>query len=105
MGLVDGKLVPFVQESVLNTYAKDDQFDVKAADTYWAATKDYWAAVRGLWDGAIAKNQGVKVAEVAETGSASGERLMGFADEIEAGKLKTGDAIARAKAVIDEVTG
>lgn len=105
MGLVDGKLVPFVQESVLNSYVKDDQFDVAAADAYWAATKDYWAAVRTEWDAAITRGKGVAVAEVAETGSASGERLMSLADDIQSGKLKTADAIVRAKAVIAEVTG
>lgn len=105
MGLVDGKVVPFVQETVLNSYVKDDQFDIAAADAYWAATKDYWAAVRGLWNAAIVANKGVNVAEVAETGSASGERLMGFADDLQAGKLKTADAIAKAKTVIAEVTG
>jgi hypothetical protein len=104
MGLVDGKVVPFVQESVLNTYARDTGFDVKAADDYWAATKDYWAAVRGQWEVAIARAKGVKVAEVAETGSASGERLMGFAEDIEAGKLKTAEAVAKASTVIAEVT-
>jgi hypothetical protein len=105
MGKVDGKLVPFVQESVLNTYKRGDDYDVAAADAYWAATKDYWAAVRSLWEQAIAARHGVHVAEVAETGSASGERLMGFADDIQAGKLKTSAAIAKAKAVIAEVTG
>ncbi len=105
MGRVDGKVVPFVQETVLNSYVKDDKFDVAAADAYWAATSDYWAAVRGFWDAAIAKSKGVTVAEVAETGSASGARLMGFADDIEAGKLKTAEAIAKAKAVVAEVTG
>jgi hypothetical protein len=105
MGLADGKVVPFVQETVLNTYVKDNAFDVASADAYWAATKDYWATVRADWDAAIAKNEGVKVAEVAETGSASGERLMGLADDIQAGKLKTPEAIAKAKAVIVEVTG
>ncbi|MES2288378.1 MAG: DUF6607 family protein [Pseudomonadota bacterium] len=103
-GLVDGKLVPFVQETVLNTYVKDDRFDVAAADTYWTATRDYWAAVRGQWDAAIAKAKGVSVAEVAETGSASGSRLMGFADDIQAKKLTTKAAIAKAQAVITEVT-
>ncbi|MDO7840703.1 DUF6607 family protein [Sphingomonas immobilis] len=103
-GLVDGKLVPFVQESVLNTYVKDSAFDVASADTYWKATKDYWAAVRADWDAAITRGKGVKVAEVAETGSASGSRLMGFADDVQAGKLKTADAVAKARAVIAEVT-
>jgi len=104
MGKVDGKLVPFVQESVLNTYKRGDDYDVAAADAYWTATKDYWAAVRQLWDAAIAAKQGVHVAEVAETGSASGERLMGFADDIQAGELKTKAAIDKARAVIAEVT-
>jgi hypothetical protein len=104
MGKADGKLVPFVQESVLNTYKRGDDYDVAAADAYWTATKDYWAAVRQLWDAAIAAKQGVHVAEVAETGSASGERLMGFADDIQAGKLKTKAAIDKARAVIAEVT-
>jgi hypothetical protein len=104
MGPVDGKIVPFVQETVLNTYAKDDKYDVKAADDYWAATKDYWAAIRVAWDAAIAKDKGVSVAEVAETGSASGGRLMDFADQVQAGKLTIAAAIDKGKAVIVEVT-
>jgi hypothetical protein len=104
MGLVDGKLVPFVQESVLNTYVKDADYNVDFADAYWTATKDYWAAVRTAWDTVIAANKGIAVAEVGETGSASGERLMGYADEIKTGKLTTADAIAKAEAVIAEVT-
>ncbi len=86
-------------------FAEDAAGAVASADAYWAATKDYWATVRTEWDATIAKNKGVKVAEVAETGSASGERLMGFADDIQAGKLKTPEAVAKAKAVIAEVTG
>ena len=105
MGLVDGKLVPFVQESVLNTYVKDAAFNPAPADAYWAATKDYWAAVRADWDAAIARGKGVKVAEVAETGAATAERLMGLADDIQAGKVKTPAAIMQAKTVIDAATG
>ena len=100
----DAKIVPFVQESVLNTYKKDGAFDTAAADAYWAATKDYWAAIRAAWDQAIAKGNGVHVAEVADTGSASGERLMTIADDIQAGKIKSADAIKRGQAVIAEVT-
>lgn len=100
----DAKIVPFVQESLLNTYVKFDGYNVKAADDYWAATKDYWAAVRTAWDAAIARDKGVAVAEVADTGSASGARLMTYADELQAGKLTEADAIARAQTVIAEVT-
>ncbi|WP_380878704.1 hypothetical protein ACFB49_18200 [Sphingomonas sp. DBB INV C78] len=103
-GVSGGKMVPFVQESVLNSYVKASDYDIKAADDYWAATKDYWAAVRTAWDAAIAKGNGVSVAEVAETGSASGERLMAFADDIRTGKLTSAQAIAKAKAIIAQVT-
>lgn len=100
----NGKIVPFVQESVLNTYAKAEDFDVAAADAYWTATKDYWAAIRTAWDDAVTRDHGVSVAEVAETGSASGERLMDLADQLQQRKLTTAAAIQRGRAVIAEVT-
>jgi hypothetical protein len=105
MGTADGALAPFVQESVLNTYTKDSSFNVKRADDYWAATKDYWAAVRVEWNGAIARGEGqVRVMEEPENGSATGPALMGLADDIEAGKLTTGEAAAKAKAIIANAT-
>ncbi|WP_367142787.1 MULTISPECIES: DUF6607 family protein [Novosphingobium] len=103
-GSADGRIVPFVQESVLNSYVRDDSVSLAAADSYWAATKDYWAAIRTDWDEAIARDKGVSVAEVAETGSASGERLMGLADDIQSGKVRLSQAVQRGKAVIAEVT-
>ncbi len=100
----NGKIVPFVQESVLNTYVKASGFDVAAADAYWAASKDYWAAIRAAWDEAIARGKGVAVTEVAETGSAGAERLMGLADDIQAGKIGTAAAIRCGRAIVAEVT-
>lgn len=100
----NGRIVPFVQESVLNTYTKASDFDVAAADAYWAATKEYWAAVRAAWDAAIAKGQGVSVAEVADTGSAGAERLMTLADDIQAGKVTQAQAIRRGQAIVAEVS-
>jgi hypothetical protein len=105
MGMADGTLAPFVQESVLNTYTKDSNFNAKRADDYWAATKDYWAAVRAEWDRAITRGDGaVRVAEEAENGSATGPALMGLADDIEAGKISTDDAVAKAKTIIADAT-
>ena len=105
MGEEDGELSAFVQEAVLNTYTKDDTFNAKRADLYWAATKDYWAAVRAEWDAAIARGRGaVRVEEEAENGSVTGPALMGLADDIEAGKITTDAAIAKAKVVIAEAT-
>lgn len=104
MGLKNGVLVPYVQEITLNTYTRFDGFNAAAADAYWVKTKDYWAAVRAAWEEAITLNDGIYVPEQADVGSASGERLMGFADEIDAGTMTTADAITRARAVIGEVT-
>ena len=104
MGMKDGKLIPIVQEMTLNTYTRFDGFKAERADEYWAKTKEYWAAVRAGWDAVIKRDGGIKVPEVAETGSAGGERLMGYADEIDEGKMTTPAAIAKAKAVIAEVT-
>lgn len=104
MGMKDGKLVPYVQETTLNTYTKATDFNAARADDYWAKTKGYWAAVRTAWEGAIAKGGGVTVAEQAENGSVTGERLMKLADEVEAGKVAEGAAVASARAIIGEAT-
>ena len=105
MGMKDGKLIPIVQEMTLNTYTRFNEFNAERADAYWAKTKDYWAAVRAGWDAAIKRGSGsVRVTEVAETGSEGGVRLMGYADEIDEGKLSTAQAIEKAQSVISEVT-
>lgn len=103
-GMVDGKIVPFVQESVLNTYEKFDGFDVKAADDYWARTKGYWAAVRTAWDKAIAENRGVSVEEEAQTGTVISGRLLEIGNQIVDGKMKESAAIAEARAKISGAT-
>ena len=104
MGMKDGKIVPYVQETTLNTYTKATDFNAARADDYWAKTKGYWAAVRAAWDGAIAKGGGVTVAEQAENGSITGERLMKLADDVEAGKVAEGAAVASARTIIAEAT-
>jgi len=53
-----GELVPVVQEYVLNTYERFDDYDVPAADAYWEKTKDYWAEIRAKWDEVAEQNGG-----------------------------------------------
>src|SRR3546814_18827338 len=74
-------LVPIVQEYVLNTYIKYDQYDVQAADDYWAATKEYWAAVRAEWDRVAATKGGIAIEEKADTGTVISGRMLAMADE------------------------
>lgn len=100
----NGQLQAIVQETVINSYDTDTGFQIAKADEYWAKTKGYWAAVRATWDAAIAKGNGVTVAEEPENGSVTGPTLMKLADEVAEGKKKEATAIAEAKAKIAEAT-
>ncbi|PZQ23138.1 MAG: hypothetical protein DI569_05825 [Sphingopyxis macrogoltabida] len=104
MGIKNGKLVPIVQEYVLNTYIKYDNYDVKAADDYWAATKDYWAAVRAEWDRVAQAKGGIAIQEQADTGTVISGRLLEIADEVQDKKLTTAKAIAEATKLIEANT-
>lgn len=104
MGLKDGKLVPIVQESVLNTYERFDGYDVKAADDYWAKTKAYWAAVRAAWSRVAATKGGIAIQEEPETGTVISGRLLEIADEIVAGKITSAAGATAATALIDRST-
>lgn len=100
MGSKDGKLVPIVQEYVLNTYTKFDGYNVKAADDYWAATRDYWAAVRAEWDDVAQKKGGIGIKEQADTGTVISAELMQLANDIQNKATTTAKAIAKARKLI-----
>jgi hypothetical protein len=100
VGVRDGQPVTYVHEVVVNTYDRFSGYDVAAADSYWAKTKDYWAEVRKAWDAAIAKDGGARVTEEANAGSVTGPKLMGLADEINEGKTETAKAAIEARALI-----
>ncbi len=101
LGLKDGKRVTFVDETVVNTYDRFADFKVAAADDYWKKTAAYWAGVRHAWDAGLAGGRPLLVTEVAEAGSVTGERLMGWADDIAAEKLADKDAASRATTLIN----
>ncbi|HWK41323.1 MAG TPA: DUF6607 family protein [Croceibacterium sp.] len=104
LGVFDGRLQPVVQEYVLNTYTRFSDYDTKAADDYWAATKGYWAAVRAQWDRVAATKGGIAIQEEAETGTVISGRLLELADEIQAGSVTEAAAIAEATKLIDDNT-
>lgn len=104
MGLRDGKLVPIVQEYVLNSYTRNDAFNTQAADAYWAATSDYWAAVRAAWDNVAATKGGIAIQEEAETGTVISGRLLEIADQIQSGGMTSAAGIAEARRLIDANT-
>jgi hypothetical protein len=105
MGLQNGQLAPIVQEIGLNSYDRASDYNIAAADAYWAKTAGYWAEVRKAWDSVILAKGGVTVAEVADSGSIGAEDLMTIADDLANGKLGQGEAARRSRVVIDRVTG
>jgi hypothetical protein len=104
MGGVDGEVVPFVQEIVLNTYRPHDDFDVEAADRYWTATRDYWSAVRDEWALAARETGGISIAEQADTGTVISGRLLEMGTEIFEGESDAAAATAEARRLIREAT-
>lgn len=96
----NGALKPVVSEYVLNTYYKFNDYDVAAADDYWAKTKDYWASVRQGWDDLLAKNGEINVTEEAATGTVISAELLEMGTQIAKGELSSDAAIARADQLI-----
>ena len=101
---VDGEAVPYVQESVLNTYVRFDDYPVSAADTYWDASADYWAAVRSEWDAALASKGGITIEEEAATGTVISGELLEMGTQLLKGDIEEAAAIARAQKLIREGT-
>jgi len=99
LGLRDGRPTAFVRETVINSYARNDSFAIKAAEDYWAKTKDYWAGVRAGWAAAISRERGLKSAA---DDSDDGPTLAGVALDLAAGRKsqavaakEAGDMIAK----------
>lgn len=104
MGTVDGAVVPFVQETTLNTYRPSTEFQPGPGDRYLAATQQYWAAVRAEWDRVAQAQGGIHIQEEAQTGNVIASRLFDMGDEIAAGTRQTPAAIAEAQRLIREAT-
>lgn len=101
---VDGKAVPYVQESVLNTYKRFDDYPVSAADDYWTASATYWAAVRSEWEAALATHGGIAIQEEAATGTVISGELLEMGTKLLNGEIEEDAAIARAQELIREGT-
>jgi hypothetical protein len=99
-----GEPTAIVQEDVVNTYRRFDDFDPQPGDAYWAATGDYWAAVRDAWDERIEATGGLWLEQEANRGSVTGKDLMDWAVDVQEGRLTNEAAVARARALIATAT-
>jgi len=104
IGSKDGRPATFVHEYVVNSYVPARDFPVAAAEDYLAKTHDYWAIVRAEWDAAIARDGGLALGEVADSGSVTGHQLMLLADDIVHGDATTAAASEEARDLIRGAT-
>jgi hypothetical protein len=93
-----------VQEYVLNTYERFDDYNVAAAEGYWDKTSDYWQAVRAKWDEVAAANGGIRIAQEANYGTDIAAELLKLADEIKDGEMASEEAAREAVALIENGT-
>ncbi|KWV92099.1 DUF6607 family protein [Erythrobacter sp. YT30] len=99
-----GEMVPVVQEYVLNTYERFDDYNVAAADSYWGKTEGYWQAVRDKWDEVAAANNGIRIEQEANVGTSIAGELLKLADAIKNDETPTDEATNKAVALIAEGT-
>ena len=92
-----------VREIGVNTYTRFDDYDVRAAEDYWAQTKAYWAGVRKKWT-AIEKASASFGLTIQGEPEALYTPLMELATEVTKGEASQADAIAEAERIIDRYT-
>lgn len=99
-----GEMVPVVQEYVLNTYERFDDYNVAAAEEYWSKTEAYWAAIRDKWDEVAEANGGIRIEQNPEVGTSIAMELLMMADAIKNGETSAEEASSKAVALIAEGT-
>ena len=100
VGMYDGAAQAFVDEFVINTYDRADDFPIEAGVSYWQDTEAYWAGVRAEWERLIAANEGVYIEEEPQAGVVTGPRLMELASSVHDGELTTQSALSQAREII-----
>ncbi len=99
-----GEHTPVVQEYVLNTYERFDDYRVDAAEAYWAKTEAYWAAIRDKWDAVAEANDGIRIEQEANVGTSIAGELLQLADKIKKDETSPEEATNSALALIEEAT-
>jgi len=103
LAMIDGRKQIIAREQGVNTYRPNNQFDASVATNYWAATKDFWTEVRKEWDRLEVPGTSFGLTVQGEPEPVY-EPLLELADNIEAGKTTTADAVAEARKVIAKFT-
>lgn len=99
IAMINGKPTIIAREQGVNTYRPNTQFDASVATTYWSATRDFWAEVRKEWDKLEVPGTSFGLTVQGEPEPLY-EPLLELADNIQAGKATTADAVVKAREII-----
>jgi hypothetical protein len=103
LAMVDGRKQIIAREVGVNTYRPNADFDASVATNYWAATRDFWAEIRKEWDKLEVPGTSFGLTVQGEPEPVYGP-LLELADNIQAGKTTTAEAVVEARAVIAKFT-
>ncbi|MEO1135841.1 MAG: DUF6607 family protein [Pseudomonadota bacterium] len=92
-----------VREIGVNTYTRDDSYEIAVAEDYWAATERFWAGVRQKWSEMEASGRPFGLTIQGEPEELY-MQILPLADAVAAGEKSNAEAIAEARAVINEYT-
>ncbi len=98
--VLSGEPQVLVREVGVNTYRRDDDFAVSAAEEYWQATETFWAEIRKEWDGVAASDEQFAITIKGET-EALYTPLLGLAEAYGSGDMDLESAVGEARSVID----
>lgn len=87
------------REIGVNTYLRDENFDIAAADDYWAATKEFWAEIRAEWNRIEADYPSFALSVQGETAEIY-TKILDLASAVEKGEATAADAAQKARAVL-----
>ncbi|MEZ5897754.1 MAG: DUF6607 family protein [Parvularculaceae bacterium] len=97
--ILSGEPKVLVHEIGVNTYRRDENFPVAAAEEYWAATAGFWAGVRAEWNAIETENARFAITIKGETGDLYNP-LLELARDVRDGEKNVDDALVRARGVI-----
>ena len=101
--VLSGEPQTLVREIGVNTYVRNDDFDIDIADDYWAETEDYWAAVREAWTRVETENPQFGLTLKGEPEDLY-MPLLELASDVQDGKKTVSEAEVEAKSVIEKYT-
>ena len=101
--VLSGEPHALVREIGVNTYTRNDDFEVAVGDDYWTATKDFWAEIRDEWTRIETENPRFGLTIQGEPEDLY-MKILDLAEPVEKGEKTSAAAAAEARIIIGDFT-